>query len=714
MKVKRPEDINRRDFLVSTAGIATTAVTGLAWGATPCPPPLLSVEGGSSATTDCERGVPGALPILALTSASASGTYPWTFGHVFKQGDVPNGYYITTNATSSQADIRNRWSDGSVKFAVLSGVSPFTQNSPRNIALSTTQSMPGGTNVAEPDTLEASVTFSGGVTGTYSVQSALGVNKSSWTSRSGPGRVRQFLGPVMSEFHYYVPTSDDHITVWFYVRCYSTGAIHVETVVENGWARVAGPTEKSYSVSVNVGGSQRFSGNVAHRHHARWSRQDWIGTDPQVTPRHDAAYLKATKLVPNYAAVTLSESLLSGLVQTAAPMTRGSFDEAARSGGYHEHLGLLPLWDAAYVISGDRRAYRSMLANEQASNCCRMGPGNAGFNTRDESTGQPINLVDFYNDSYSNGYSPNNGAGKVYRGSDSSSDPWGTDPAHSWAAGYLPYLVTGRWFSLETAQFCVGAEFLTWGIRSGTNDGQRWMSGEDRHAAWAMRQLSCALAITPDTGSAELRSGYIEYLQAAWNKWRTTEVGFNNLGVRRNIYNYTAYADAPYLSCGAFQQYFIAQAFAFGYDVASDQVGATARTQWLESARFHGQFPVGLLGTRPDGYCYRRAGLYGLAVGPDRSNRQGFYASWKDVYDAAVAAGDIPSGEACASNSTLVGGYFPDATSYWGNMHPSAAYAKDLGVPGADAAWARLSGASNYSDLYERFAEGPQFAIVPR
>jgi len=55
-------------------------------------------------------------------------------------------------------------------------------------------------------------------------------------------------------------------------------------------------------------------------------------------------------------------------------MTRGNFDQAAHGGGYHPHLGLLPLWDAAYVVSGDVRAYRSMLANEQASNCCRFGP----------------------------------------------------------------------------------------------------------------------------------------------------------------------------------------------------------------------------------------------------------------------------------------------------------------------------------------------------
>ncbi len=714
MKNGDSSKFGRRDFLVSVAGVATAAATGKALGATPCPPATLSVEGGTTANTTCEQAQPGRLPDLTLTSGAASGTYAWTFGQAFKKGDVPNGSFITTNAANSQAWIRNRWSDGSAKFAVISGMSSFSQGNAQRVTLSTTGSAPGGSNVAEPTSLDASVTFSGAVSGTYSVQSALGVNKGTWNGRGSAGRVRQFLGPVMSEFHYYVPTSDAHITVWFYVRRYANGATHVETAVENGWARVAGPVEKSYQVSVNVGGSQRFSGSVAHRHHARWSRQDWIGTDPQVTPRHDAAYLKSTKLVPNYAVFTLSSSMLNELVQSAAPMTRGDFDEAGRSGGYHGHLGLLPVWDAAYVVSGDVRAYRAMIANEQASNCCRVGPGQAGFNTRDENTGLPMNLVDFYADSYSNGYSPDYGSGKVYRGSDSSSPPWATDPAHGWAAGYLAYLTTGRWFSLETAQFAVGADFMAWGT-SGSNDGQRWLS-EERFAAWSMRMKACALAITPDSGAGTdtLRAGYIRHLEECWQRWRTSEVGFNNLGIRRNLYNFTAYAAAPYLSCGAFQQNFVVQAFGFAYDVASELVNATARQQWLESVRFHGLFPTGLLGTRPNGYCYRYAGLYGLAVGPDRSNETNFYSSWAEVYDVSVQTGAIPAGDSCASGSTLQGGYFPNASSYWGNLYPAAAYAKDFGVAGADAAWARMVGASNHSQFVATFVDYPQFAIVPR
>ena len=104
----------------------------------------------------------------------------------------------------------------------------------------------------------------------------------------------------MSEFHDYLPTTDAHIAIWFHVRRYSTGAMEVETVVENGWVRVASPGQRNYTVALNVGGRQVYSGTVSHYHHTRWSRADWIGADPQILPRHDLAYLRSTGLVPNY------------------------------------------------------------------------------------------------------------------------------------------------------------------------------------------------------------------------------------------------------------------------------------------------------------------------------------------------------------------------------------------------------------------------------
>src|SRR5690606_24334702 len=177
-------------------GLAGTAVTGLGWSAErPCPPPSLSIAGGTAVNSTCVQENPGDLPVLVLTSAAASGSHAWTFGHVFRRGDVPAGSNITTDSPNSQAEVRNRWSDGSVKYAVLSGIASFTQNSPRNFALATTSATPPSGSVPEPTTVDVAITFSGDLSGTYSLNSVLGVDRSSWNKSQG-GRVRRIPGPV--------------------------------------------------------------------------------------------------------------------------------------------------------------------------------------------------------------------------------------------------------------------------------------------------------------------------------------------------------------------------------------------------------------------------------------------------------------------------------------------------------------------------------------
>ena len=41
------------------------------------------------------------------------------------------GSEIASDSSDFQADVRNRWSDGSAKFAVLSGISGFSQGLPK-------------------------------------------------------------------------------------------------------------------------------------------------------------------------------------------------------------------------------------------------------------------------------------------------------------------------------------------------------------------------------------------------------------------------------------------------------------------------------------------------------------------------------------------------------------------------------------------------------
>ena len=477
--------IDRRDFLLSASGVLGTAVTGIAWGATPCPPSTLSVSGGTSTTTGCG---PSSLPILTLTSGAASGTHGWTFGQAFARGDVPSGSFITSDAGTTQADIRNRWPDGSVKFAVMSGVSSLTQNAARAVRFATSTSAPGGANVAEPANLDVAVTLSGGVSGTYTLQSCLGIDRSTW-SKANAGRVRQILGPVMSEFHYYRPTSDAHVAVWFYVRRYANGATEVETVIENGWVNVGGPGARNYTVSVAVGGATKYSGSLNHFHHTRWSRVDWVGTDPQITPKHDPAYLRKTRLVPNYGYTSPSATALNNFESAInpAPFANGQWSNYMPGTGAHDAIGLLPRWEALYCTSGDRRAYAATISNNR-------GSGRWPIHYRDENTGR----VPLYSSYPAMTLTTGWGTPPPAPGGGGPDGGW--DIPHHPSNGYLAYLIEGRWTALESLQFSAFVAIVE------SNPDTRFGGGvlacfnaplTTRGAAWAWRTVGQAAAASP-------------------------------------------------------------------------------------------------------------------------------------------------------------------------------------------------------------------------
>lgn len=202
-----------------------------------------------------------ALTTLNVTSGAASGTRPWTFGQGFVEGEVPSGAYITTDAAQSQADVRNRWPDGSVKYASISALGAFTQNVKKAFTISVTPTAPSGSNVAELTTLDVVLTITGDGAGTYSLQSCLGVDRSTW-SKAGAGRIRQIPGRVMSEFHYYRPTSDPHLAIFWWVRVYSNGSVEVETAVDNAWLDVASVGSKVYAVVLAINGSTVYAKKI--------------------------------------------------------------------------------------------------------------------------------------------------------------------------------------------------------------------------------------------------------------------------------------------------------------------------------------------------------------------------------------------------------------------------------------------------------------------
>lgn len=735
-----PKDLNaidRRSFLAGATGLIGTAVSGIGWAATqPCPPPLVRAAGGTSATTSCNLA-PGQLPSMTLTSASASGSHGWTFGHAFRQGDVPAGSFVTTAAGGLQADVRNRWPDGSVKFAVLSGVSTFTQNVPNSIALSTTTTAPAGSSVAEPATLDVSVAFSGAVNGTYTLQSCLGINRSTWALGS-PGRVRQILGPVMSEFHYYRPTSDTHLTVWFYVRAYVNGAVEVETVVENGWLNVAAPGERDYSVTVNVKGSATYSGSLSHFSHSRWSRVDWYSGGSSTVPQHNAAYLRATHIVPNYGFTNPDSSAYTGLVSSInpVPFALGDYTAAMGNVGYQPAIGLLPLWEALYCTAANSAAYIATIGNARCA-------GRWCMQYRDETTGRPP-LFDTYPHGYPQTRNSYGNSGPAWpaaagggQGNSNTVQYW--EGPHHPSVGYLAYLIEGRWTHLELLQFAAAYNTFCISItRNVSGYGNAVLACMNvpmttRGAAWTWRTQGQAAAVSPTSFSVSSLAAADGAMQTQFAaslsntmSWMNANfiTGTLNGGAFKNTIGWIGQYDAIILAdwWGAswmvdFQNQALGFISQLGIENLSDQ------TSFIAVRNFNFLNRILQLGTEAT-WNFRRGAVYArpYLVGTATSAAPVFYTtaqafailkSTDSLTTLTSNAGDPLMDH--ESNTVMVAGDTSDGgTGYWASALSALAFAVDAGVPGAAAAFSLVTAAPNYAPAAAGANNIPQWAIVPR
>ena len=269
-----------------------------------------------------------ALPVaLELTSSSGGSNLPFTVGEGFQQGDVPSGSSVVGNMGTLQVIPKNRWPDGSLKYAIVSGRVTLSANIPTSISLSLgTSATTAALTTTDLRATNVTASIGAGSFGTVSWSGAdFDAPSMTWVS-----------GPEMSSWIYRKPIgSDPHLVGWLEVRLYAGGAVEVVPWVENGYLLVAGPTDKNATYTFTLGGSQRFSRSTDLLNHQRMvlasgsTLSHWLGADPQVIPKHDVAYLQASKLVPTYAGVTSSSSpLWTRITQSYTPLGQADYPVA--------------------------------------------------------------------------------------------------------------------------------------------------------------------------------------------------------------------------------------------------------------------------------------------------------------------------------------------------------------------------------------------------
>jgi hypothetical protein len=645
-----------------------------------------------------------------LRSAAASGTHPFVIGVAFAKGHVPSTF--TLDIAQYQVTVKRNWSDGSVKHAIVSGRAPLTQNITKTVSVTIGGSPPAGTalTAASIQAAAPSASVSCGAFGTVNLSSLLASPFRTWIS-----------GPEMVECHYRADVGGGTLlSAWFYVRLFADGRMWVRAIVENGYldngsGGSAPNADRSYAANVTIGGSSVFSGALTHYRNTRWTAESWIGGDPQITGVHDVEYLTDARLVPHYGWRTPTDQGLNNWFNSGpwtpftasyAPMIAGDIFGNMGGTGYGPFIGLLPLWNALYVTSGDPRALRSTLINASAVN-------HRPIVWRSKST----NLVPRPSDFPTWSTRGPGGAGDDFL--PAGSNNW--DQPHHPGEGYLAYLLTGDYWYLETLAMGASANYLYMSSTRGSGVNRLMRHTQVRGTAWMVRTVGCYAAIAPN-GDA-VASDYRTWLATGGYNY-FANVGPNASGASPLGYVLTIGAPNGPLTIPPWMQHFWIAVNGFVWDI---EPGFASTANHLAVRDFMYRAIVGILGGNGSGnYCYTEASMYdGLVISPNNYapggtdigmiiTANGFSSSWGEVWTNTHGSSNTSCGTTGLGGGSG-GAPTNAATGYWGNALPAIAYAVDHGAPGARDAWNRLTAASNWNVINDSgFDNTPVWGVKPR
>lgn len=706
--VSVPQGINETYALLSgPTGMAIEAATG-----------LLTVTGAVAATADGFEYdalievddnvvVAGSLATIAV-----SGTGPWTTGHGFP----PAAAADITSTSSVQVDVKNRWADGSVKFAIISG------RDTGSIVLKA-GSQGGGTPVSIADVLGTSfdATVNLDVGGTVYSASARTLLQ---------GTVQKWLeGPLVTEWVVRDAAKNNgtphpHLAVQFCIRAFKslTGIdkIKVDAIIENGVNLTAGCNATLMTATVVVPGQTTYSWAGTQGVRTRWHRVMWWGGAPTSYARLDVDYLQGSKLVPKFmktwkgVAITPTDTFLDAVAKTSTPMTLHPDGPVAAWQPPSSHqesgqrqIGCFPAWDSVYLINTDKRAYDYMLsANDTFGGAMNHYRGASG----DPATSQEY--PDQYD--YPASGTPN---GAIM----------GFEDSHAPVVGYTAYLASGDFFYLEECQFYAAwaslrqqpdhrdhGDGISITYYGATYDGNTFLGNQirpqqARGQAWLLRNFGQAASASPDGSSIKTklstilgknltRHRYLWHMEAS-NPPSVSDIWYNELGACAGYDGNDNTNGFPF-----WMDNFVTWVYGHLYELGFDT---------LQALRFKGKFPVGIAGDQT-GFCIRFAPEFHHVVGPAYRT---WYTTFAEVFAACSSTFAYPAITTCAPAE---GFWSENYDNYsFGRRYPHRAAlvaAVAGGVTGATTALARLDAVPLFTPMSPAapFGNQPNYLVDVR
>ncbi|WP_306391386.1 hypothetical protein [Telluria beijingensis] len=669
--------------------------------------------GGSKTNTAPSRSITTFQLTSSATAAQSSAAV--TFGQAFAQGDVRSGETLVGKTAAGaaiplQVNVKARHPDGSVRHAIITAQLPSSApKQSETITLSTATATAPAAAATPAALLGAGFTagFTATIGGVRYTASADEMLKS--------GKYTVWLnGPLANEWIVGAPlkTADGvphpHLTARFAIRSYAgSNNARVDVTVENGWAYEAAPQNFTYDAQVLVGGQPVYTQNaLEHYHHARWRKVYWWGTEPKLEMRHNTAYLIASKALPNYdQSLVIKEATIASWSKrwttgNTAPMQAGVGQPYMPTTGARSDIGLMPAWNALYLLSMDQRLKDISLGMSTLA-------GSWSVHYRNKQTDRPVTLAEYpYITVIGNApdtKNPKTQQREAFPACPATlcKTPMVADTSHQAAFSYVPYLVSGDYFHLEELLFW--ANWSSFYGNPGYRENLRGLVKSDqvRGQAWTLRTVAEAAYIVPDDDPQKAGFTNIVNNNIDWyNENYTNNPNTNNLGVLTHGY---AIVYDKKTGLAPWQDDFFTAAVGRMAELGFDR--AQSLLTW--KSKFSVERMVG------DGYCWIEAPAYSMKVRDSETSP--LYATIGDVYKFNHTADFLKLGcasaEMAANLKLRVGamvGYVTTVSSQ-SIIRPALAYSASVNSKGKQA-W----------DLYAKrpfqpdYAAEPQFAIVPR
>lgn len=445
--------------------------------------------------------------LLVRGALSASGpvglvylTPGWaTFGQAVPQGQAVVGLQVGSLPT--QTDVKNRWPDGSIRFAIVTAAVDAEGQYPVTAAAASV-----GTFTPSPRNISVTLTIAG-VPHVANAPSG----GDPWLQGPLVNESRQVIAPVAATGPH------PFLRVNFDTRRYNDGDARFDVSVEN-MLNLVGATTVTYDVAIIVDGVTVFTRDaVEHYYLTRWRQSFNFGEFAAVTP--DIAALNLTRALPPYL------PLVANHVNDATGplfdiLKEGALDRNMPAHGGRPELAPYPDWTARYLVHKDPRQKVFVLAHGDLSGSWPVHvrepeiPEVDSFGTVYTGEGNE-RLVSLQQrptvwfdgrarDLVADGIDYIRGTPMPIREyGDTTPGPGQSglipDNAHQPSLAYVPYLLTGDRYYAEEMAFWANYGML----RTSPGDGVRGSMGilenqETRGYAWALRTLVDAAAYYPD------------------------------------------------------------------------------------------------------------------------------------------------------------------------------------------------------------------------